>query len=111
MLFINSSKQAAEAVDRERQNLAAGIAQGVPAMDLARSVVSLAEAEGVHSVFQVVDRMKARNSENVDIREYLVSLLVRGADDSWSGRANDARRAQFDGVREAVQHHLDRLGD
>lgn len=111
MLFINSSKQAAEAVDRERQNLTAGIAQGVPAMDLARSVVSLAEAEGVHSVFQVVDRMKARNSENVDIREYLVSLLVRGADDSWSGRANDARRAQFDGVREAVQHHLDRLGD
>lgn len=111
MLFINNAKQAAEVVDRERQNLANGIAEGIPAMDLARSVLSLAEAEGVHSVFQVVNRMKARNAEDVDIREHLVSLIVRGADDSWSGRANDARRAQFDGVREAVQHHLDRLGE
>lgn len=111
MLFIKDAKQAAEAVDRQRQNLAAGITQGFPAMDLARSIVSLAEAEGVHEVFAVVDQMKARNVESADIRDRLVSMLVQGADDSWSGRANDARRARFDGVRDAVQHHLDRLGE
>ena len=111
MLFIKDIKQAAEVVARERQNLANGIAQGIPAMDLARSVVSLAEAEGAHSVFALVDQMKANGREDADIRDALVSMLIRGADDSWSGRANDARRAQFDGVREAVRHHLDRLGE
>ena len=110
MLFIKNVKQAAEVVARERQNLAAGIAQGVPAVDLARSIVSLAEAEGVHEVFALVDQMKARNIEGDAIRDRLVSMLIQGADDSWSGRANDARRARFDGVRDAVQHHLDRLG-
>ena len=109
MLFIKDVKQAAEVVARERQNLAEAIGQGFPAMDLARSIVSLAEAEGVHEVFALVDQMKSRNIEDDSIRDRLVSLLVRGADDSWSGRANDARRAQFDGVRDAVQHHLDRL--
>lgn len=111
MLFINNAKQAAEVVDRARQNLADGIAQGIPAMDLARSVVSLAEAEGVHEVFDLVDHMKSRDIEDYAIRERLVSMIVYGADDSWSGRANDARRARFDGVRDAVRHHLDRLGE
>lgn len=110
MLFIKNVKQAAEAVARQRENLAAGIAQGIPAMDLARSIVSLAEAEGVHYVFALVDQMKARNVEGDAIRDSLVSMLIQGADDAWSGRANDARRARFDGVRDAVQHHLDRLG-
>lgn len=111
MLFIKNADQAAEAVARERQNLANGIAQGVPAMDLARSIVSLAEAEGIHEVFALVDQAKSRGMEDAAIRDRLVSMLVHGADDSWSGRANDARRARFDGVRDAVQHHLDRLGE
>lgn len=111
MLFIKDVKQAAAAESRERQNLAAGIAQGIPAMDLARSIVSLAEAEGVHEVFALVDQMRARDLDDNAIRDRLVSMLVHGADDSWSGRANDARRAKFDGVRDAVRHHLDRLGE
>lgn len=110
MLFIKNAEQAAESVARERENLAAGIARGVPAMDLARFIVSLAEAEGVHEVFALVEQMKSRAIEDAAIRDRLVSMLVQGADDSWSGRANDARRARFDGVRDAVQHHLDRLG-
>ena len=111
MLLVKNVKQAAEVVDRARQNLAEAIGQGSPAMDLARSIVSLAEAEGVHDVFALVDKMKAHGSEDADIRERLVSVLVQGADDSWSGRANDARRARHDGVRAAVRHHLDRLSE
>lgn len=29
---------------------------------------------------------------------FLVDLLARGADDSWSGRRNDSRRSSFDAV-------------
>lgn len=42
-------------------------------------------------------------------REVITSTLVLGADDTWSGRRNDMRRAAFDDVRETARRLLDRL--
>lgn len=52
----------------------------------------------------------ARDHYTGDLAQYIVDsadtlaerLLSQGADDSWSGRGNEARRARFDGLRELV---------
>lgn len=109
MIYVKNTTEAAETVERARTNLTVAIGTGNDAMDLARQILSLAEAEGVHEIFQGVDAMRKRGLSNADVRERLVDALTRGADDSWSGRTNDARRARFDGIREAISWHLQRL--
>jgi hypothetical protein len=37
------------------------------------------------------------------IADQLEDFLLAGADDSWSGRTNDAARARFDGIRYQVR--------
>lgn len=36
------------------------------------------------------------------LRNLFAAVLLRGADDSWSGRKNDARRTAFDAVRQEI---------
>lgn len=36
------------------------------------------------------------------LQRLFLAILCRGADDSWSGRKNDARRAAFDAVRQEI---------
>jgi hypothetical protein len=43
---------------------------------------------------------------NLRFTRHGVSLLARGADDTWSGRHNDVRRAYFDGVRAELQSRI-----
>lgn len=85
---------AAEALDPENHD----------ARSLANSVNRLAEAEGYVYADAVIDYALAHENGGVQAaRDEAMDLLARGADDSWSGRANDNRRAYFDGVREAVR--------
>lgn len=68
----------------------------------------LARAEGkVHAwamlqkvYINITDRGDEFTKE--DVMSVGVELLQPGADDRWSGRGNDVRRARFDGVRSAV---------
>ena len=43
------------------------------------------------------------------VRTALTSHVLRGADDTWSGRANDSRRRRFDGTRDATKWVLSNL--
>jgi len=76
-------------------------------------VIKLAEAEGSTTAIIRVQRAlqyQANHPENgdVDWQQDLVDLILNGADDSWSGRGNDVKRAQFDGLRKQARRLLDR---
>lgn len=64
----------------------------------------LAEAEGKAEAWArlayIVDN-RGGSIDKAGVKEIAFSLLVNGADDSWSGRGNDVKRARFDGIRAA----------
>lgn len=69
---------------------------------LASLVNKIAHAQGVWHVLARTERASDNGLGDMEMLEMLSDLLVTGADDSWSGRGNDANRARFDGIREAV---------
>lgn len=72
------------------------------ARGLAALVTALAYHEGEYAVYQTVRSAVQRDKTADEIRATLLEILARGADDTWSGRNNDVRRARFDGIREGV---------
>lgn len=76
-----------------------------------REVLSLAVAEGKRYIALLVhDVVKGWTEEGLSdgeiahkINEAVLPVVLQGPDDTWSGRSNDARRAYFDGVRQAAQ--------
>lgn len=50
-------------------------------------------------------RAKGRDDQRVilAVLDALVTVLVEGPDDTWSGRGNDRRRSRFDGKLEAAR--------
>ncbi len=62
----------------------------------------LAEHEGRLFAFAEVIRL-AEAGEDARIADLLIGLATRGAEDSWSGRTNDASRSRFDGILAAVR--------
>lgn len=56
-------------------------------------------------VGMIAEREPCTHAEalQVAIDSELQAILSQGADDTWSGRGNDARRAQFDARRDWVQ--------
>lgn len=104
------AKTAAEIADRiteKRAHLAALATDGAPVRDLTFTVNEIAYYEGAHTVFATVERMADLDAD--ERMEVVTDMLVRGADDQWSGRANDANRAHYDGVRETAALVLRRL--
>ena len=76
------------------------------AEDVAQLARELAIAEG-----QVQARYEYRNALAYDatpqeIRKTLTDLVLRGADDTWSGRSGDIKRSKFDGLRGEVRDLL-----
>lgn len=66
-------------------------------------VIQLATAEGVHDVFSLANALLEAGRSGAEVLENVtITLLLAGADDTCSGRGNDARRARFDGVRSAI---------
>jgi hypothetical protein len=82
--------------------------------DVARYILDAAEAEGSWKVWATAQKIfeigtsKDRNEVEIvaAIRDEAISMLTMGADDSGSGRSNDSKRANFDGVRSAVSRLL-----
>ena len=84
--------------------LAAGGAQS--AEDWAQFANELAELEGAVYAYNALHRAcgTADEVELSRLSEVALALLAVGADDGWSGRTNDVRRARFDGVRTACAY-------
>ena len=66
----------------------------------ARFANELAELEGTAYAYNALHRACVAVDE-VELSEVALALLAEGADDGWSGRTNDVRRARFDGIRTA----------
>lgn len=74
-------------------------------------LVSLAKLEGQLKVYALVDSLYATYERpDAQVRGYLTQWLLQGADDTWSGRGNDLKRAHHDGVRNATREVLDTIG-
>lgn len=89
------------------------------AEDLAASALAVCEAEGIAAT-QIAYRNALRgaaerrhmNPTHPEVRavaaQCVTDLVLAGADDTWSGRGNDARRARYDGTRRAASDLLRR---
>lgn len=108
MLDTNTLDYAKAAVEAARANLAKEAANG-QLTTLAYEMEKVANAEGVLRVYQLVEVMD-RNDLPVNERiEELTNMLMFGNSDTGSGRGNDIRRAEMDGIRTAVSRELGRM--
>lgn len=111
--YIKLEHDAEEAHKEARATLAECATQpGVSVDHLADLVNRVAKAYGKYEAAaraRVVvayladpDRGNAQTSEEVTrgVLEEMYGVLTMGADDEWSGRKNDVRRAQHEGFRE-----------
>lgn len=106
---IDTQADAALAAYESAKGAAADLAASgtATAEDWARFANSLAETEGKATAWaQIQATVRYFEREGLELTdaavlETIVEILSRGADDVWSGRANDVRRARFDGVRNA----------
>lgn len=92
------------AVQAARQELAVTARTATPEQ-LAKLVNTVAYTEGYHTTRDtlrtVVERRGVQAARGVALR-----LANADPDDTWSGRANDVRRAKADGVRQAIADAL-----
>lgn len=108
--FDNKVKTARSNAASYRQDVADQAANPtVSAFDLADSVNKLAEAQGAlayWSRMRQVAEYALENGSDGNVSDLFdretISALTRGADDAWSGRGNDSKRAYFDGLRAAA---------
>lgn len=99
-----------EAARQSLVTLASTIAR---AEDIAQAALAVCTAEG-KAAARITYRNAIRYAEAdrptedaAEIgRRAVTDLVLTGADDTWSGRNNDARRARFDGIRSAANEIL-----
>ena len=104
------AQHATAAVLAAREAILTAVTEALPFEQINRAVLSLAYAEGaeaywalmLHNAEYVTDH--DGNDENVtaSLQRSTLKLLATGANDTWSGRGNDAQRARFDGLRDAA---------
>lgn len=107
--MMNNLDQAVANAEAARNLLAESVAAGQSIAQLSYRMVNLAEAEGelkVHRLISVMDKNDIPVNERI---EELARMLAYGSDDSGSGRGNDLRRSEFDGVRKSAARELSRL--
>jgi hypothetical protein len=73
---------------------------------LAQNVMTAEAVANVAMRYAQVVRAEATTLRKM---EFLVGLLTRGADDTWSGRKNDSARSAHDAVRSFVEDQVDAL--
>lgn len=91
-------ERAERALKSVRLILIEEIEQDRTAEILAQTVNRAAGAEAVLRVSHDIEALWTNQPEDAEraVRSYLTGLLLRGADDSWSGRGNDTKRAAHD---------------
>ena len=70
---------------------------------LSNAVNSVARAEGVAEVNYLLRNALAAGATVEEIERTLLQCALRSADDTYSGRNNDARRSKRDGLVERVK--------
>ena len=99
--LIRHRETAAANLKEAREKLARDAATS-SAHDLAYGLARLAEYEGhLFILTEVVRLIKADKADQLNA--WLMMHATRGAEDSWSGRTNDAARSRFDGVLAAIR--------
>lgn len=73
-----------------------------PAERLAKAANQIAEKEGALEVAHLVQYAEANEVSKDALTRMLLREAVRSADDTWSGRGNDVKRAFADGRRDAI---------
>lgn len=92
-----------ESLNRALADLAAAATAGELAHSLAAKVNHVAEIEGWLYAVEYLEQFPDPAAQATEAAE----LLLRGADDTWSGRRNDVARARFDGLRDGVRFAMD----
>lgn len=97
-----------EPVETARQNLITVVTNGEMSHRLADYVNAVADAEGqMMAASEFVSYLQNGATRSRAIVAVNSRALASGADDRWSGRTNDARRAFFDGKREMIAELFD----
>ena len=78
--------------------------------DLAYGLARLAEYEGHMFVLTEVLRL-IEAGKGDRLNDWMMMHATRGAEDSWSGRTNDAARSRFDGVLAAIRKVSEALAE
>lgn len=108
-MFGVNTAEAAKVVAQQARDHLAELAQTGRFDELAYAVNAVAKAEGVHLAHVTAERAATNGLDLHEQIEVVTDLLLRGADDTWSGRLNDTNRAHADGVREAASRLLSKL--
>ncbi len=102
--LIRYRNTAAENLKEAREKLAADAqpSRMSTAHDLAYALARLAEYEGQLFVLAEVLRL-IESGKDGQVNDWMMMHATRGAEDSWSGRTNDAARSRHDGVLAAIR--------
>ena len=100
-ILVHHRDQAAAYLAEARGKLARDAATS-DSHDLAYVLALLAGYEGQMFVLSGVLRLLEAGKAG-EVGAWLVMHATRGAEDSWSGRTNDAARSRFDGVCAAIR--------
>ena len=107
--LIRHRDTAAANLKEARESLARDAATA-SAHDLAYRLARLAEYEGhLFVLTEVVRLIETGKADQLDA--WLMMHATRGAEDSWSGRTNDAARSRFDGVLAAIRKVSETLAE
>ncbi|WP_396902655.1 hypothetical protein [Mycolicibacterium sp.] len=108
MFGIRKAAQALEAVDRAKADMVKAAQGGGNIRELNHAAQQVAFWEGYADLLAEVEALDGavNGVEGIQkqfvLMQHVAEVLARGADDEWSGRANEIRRARFDGVRAAA---------
>lgn len=99
------------ALDRASLATMVSSAKGYNSETLASQVNAIARAEGAFAAIERAVRFleyveRSETAVNGTLAEVLTRGLLNGADDEWSGRTNDVKRAKHDGYRGQVERLL-----
>jgi hypothetical protein len=89
-----------------RATLVANVQHSQNVQQLATALAYMATCEGELTLYATAARILANTQDLASLRKYVTELVLRGPDDSWSGRTNDARRALYDGTLQGASSVL-----
>lgn len=96
---------ATEALKGRRRKLSDAMLAGETIIWNDDVIISIASMEGRVEALTLMSGCDTRAA----LMQSAIGMLARGADDSWSGRANDLKRAHHDGVRYVCDRVLSNL--
>lgn len=95
---------------RRRTELVSAVAAERGYEELQRLLESVTAAEATVATVAYASRLLSRpGADNETVAVRLLFELAEGADDRWSGRGNDIKRAYFDAKGDATSRIVERL--